>query len=320
MNKKTLKNSILLIITAAIWGFAFVAQSVGGDAIGPFAFNFVRFVIGAVVLIPVILVKDGITENRDKPKNAKEYKTLLIGGLFCGIALCIASNFQQLGINLGTTPGKAGFLTSCYILIVPILSIFFKKRCPWTVWVGVVITIAGLFLLCINPNEGFHVKTSDLIVLLCAFCFSVQIMIIDKYSPLVDGVRLSCIQFAVAGILSAVPTFIFDMKLDIKNINTIINSITQKEALITVLYAGVMSCGIAYTLQIIAQNGLNPTIACLLMSLESVFSVVGGWLILNQSLGLREIIGCCLVFSAICLAQIDFGSLRTKNKTDKYNH
>jgi len=306
MNKKTIRNSILLIITAAIWGFAFVAQSVGGEAVGPFAFNFIRFIMGSIVLIPVILIKDAITKGKQKPTNAKEKKTLFLGGILCGLALCVASNLQQLGINMGTPAGKAGFLTACYILIVPILGIFLKKKCPWTVWVGVVITLIGLFLLCMNPSEGFNVNKSDIIVLLCAFCFSIQIMIIDKFSPLVDGVRLSCIQFATAGVISAIPTFIFDMKADIANISTLINSVSQKEAIITLLYAGIMSCGVAYTLQIIGQNGLNPTVACLIMSLESVFSVIGGWLILSQKLSAKELIGCGLVFVAICLAQIDF--------------
>ncbi|MCQ2494106.1 MAG: DMT family transporter [Lachnospiraceae bacterium] len=314
MNTRRLRNSIFLVITAAIWGFAFVAQSVGGDAVGPFLFNFLRFVIGSIVLIPVILVKDTITHGKDKPISKKDYKTLIIGGILCGLSLCVASNLQQLGINMGTPAGKAGFLTACYILIVPILGIFFKKKCPITVWIGVVITLAGLFLLCINPKEGFSINASDLVTLACAFCFSIQIMIIDKYSPLVDGVRLSCLQFAVAGVISAIPSFIFDMKADISQINTVISALSHKEAIIPVLYAGIMSCGVAYTLQIVGQNGLNPTIACLIMSLESVFSVIGGWIILHEALSSRELIGCVLVFVAICLAQIDFENIKKRPK------
>lgn len=314
MNTRRLRNSIFLVITAAIWGFAFVAQSVGGDAVGPFLFNFLRFVIGSIVLIPVILVKDTITHGKDKPISKKDYKTLIIGGILCGLSLCVASNLQQLGINMGTPAGKAGFLTACYILIVPILGIFFKKKCPITVWIGVVITLAGLFLLCINPKEGFSINASDLVTLACAFCFSIQIMIIDKYSPLVDGVRLSCLQFAVAGVISAIPSFIFDMKADISQIGTVINALSHMEAIIPVLYAGIMSCGVAYTLQIVGQNGLNPTIACLIMSLESVFSVIGGWIILHEALSPRELIGCVLVFVAICLAQIDFENIKKRPK------
>ena len=310
MKRKTIINSILLVITAAIWGFAFVAQSVGGDAVGPFAFNFIRFVIGAVVLLPVIFIKDKITHNAQKPSTPADRKNLYIGSLFCGISLCIASNVQQLGITMGTSAGKAGFLTACYILIVPIIGIFLKNKCPWTVWLGVAITLAGLFLLCIKPDEGFNIQLSDIIVLICAFCFSIQIIFIDRYSPLVDGVRLSCLQFVVAGILSAIPTFFFDMKMNIANISVLLDSMLQKDAIITILYAGIMSCGIAYTLQIIGQNGLNPTVASLIMSLESTFSVIGGWLILNEHLILREILGCVLVFIAICLAQIDFKNIK----------
>lgn len=314
MNKQTIRNSILLVITAAVWGFAFVAQSMGGDAVGPFAFNFLRFHLGALVLIPVILIKDKITGNKHKPKNKDDWKTLIVGGVLCGISLCVASNLQQLGINMGTPAGKAGFLTACYILIVPILGLFLKRRCPWTVWVGVVIALAGLYLLCLKEGQAFSVELRDIIVLLCAFCFSIQIMIIDKYSPLVDGVRLSCIQFAVAGGISSIPTFIFDMKMDIHAMQDIVVSLKHPEAYIPLLYAGIMSCGVAYTLQIIGQNGLNPTIACLIMSLESVFSVIGGWLILHENLSLRELIGCALVFIAICLAQIDIKSSKNKEK------
>jgi len=152
-------------------------------------------------------------------------------------------------------------------------------------------------------------QTGDIIVLICAFCFSIQILLVDKYSPIVDGVRLSCIEFATAGIISAVPTFIFDMEANLFNAPALFSSMLSQDAIIPILYAGVMSCGIAYTLQIVGQDGLNPTVACLLMSLESVFAVIGGWLILNQSLALKELIGCGLVFIAICIAQIDFKSL-----------
>ena len=312
MNKKTLKNSILLVITAAIWGFAFVAQSVGGDAVGPYVFNVVRFIIGSIVLIPVIFIKDAITKGKDKPKTKADVKNLIVGGILCGISLCVASNLQQVGITMGTSAGKAGFLTACYILIVPILSIFLKKKCPWTVWVGVVIALFGLYLLCIKAGQGFSIETHDLIVFSCAICFSIQILFVDKYSPLVDGVRLSCIQFAIAGTLSAMPAYIFDIKVDFSNAEVVLNSMLQKDALVPILYAGVMSCGIAYTLQIIGQNGLNPTIASLVMSLESAFSVLGGWLILGESLSLRELIGCALIFIAIILAQIEIKKKKRK--------
>lgn len=313
MNVKKIRNSILLVITAAIWGFAFVAQSVGGEEAGPFIFNFVRFIIGAIVLLPVIGVKKALKKDASAPKTKEEKHTLLLGGLFCGLSLGIASSCQQAGITMGTAAGKAGFITACYILIVPILGIFLKKKCPWTVWIGVVLTLAGLFLLCINPSEGFRVSTGEILLIICAFCFSIQIMFIDKYSPMVDGVRLSALQFAVAGVISFVPTFIFEMNCNITKFTAVFCNCFKPAALIPILYAGILSCGVAYTLQIIGQDGLNPTVASLIMSLESVFSVIGGWIILGEKLSIKELIGCVLMFAAICLAQITPKS-RTKNQ------
>lgn len=304
MSAKKIRNSILLVITAAIWGFAFVAQSVGGEEAGPYIFNFIRFIIGAIVLLPVIGIKKALKKDDRAPKTKQDKKTLMLGGLLCGLSLGVASSCQQAGITMGTAAGKAGFITACYILIVPIIGIFLKKKCPWTVWIGVVLTLAGLFLLCINPSEGFKVSTGEILLIICAFCFSVQILFIDKYSPQVDGVRLSALQFLVAGIVSFIPTFIFEMKCNITNFPAILSNCTKPAALIPILYAGILSCGVAYTLQIIGQDGLNPTVASLIMSLESVFSVIGGWLILGEKLSVKELIGCVLMFVAICLAQI----------------
>ena len=315
MTKKTIRNSLLLVLTAAIWGFAFVAQSIGGDAIGPSAFNLIRFPIGALVLLPFIGIRKLAGKDSRAPHGKKDRKNLILGGMFCGLALCVASSFQQFGITLGTSAGKAGFLTACYILIVPILGLFFKKRCGFTVWIGVAITLVGLYLLCMDGS--FSVQFSDLLVLICALCFSVQILIVDHYCPIVDGVRLACIQFAFSGLFSIIPTFIFDMHCDISEIDGIINSLQNPNAVIPVLYAGVMSCGIAYTLQIVAQDGLNPTVASLLMSLESVFSVVGGCLILHQVPSLKEFIGCALMFVAICLAQIDPALFKKSRRIEK---
>ena len=302
MNTRKIRNSCLLMLTALIWGVAFVAQSAGGDAVGPYMFNSIRSLIGAAVLVPVILVLDQLNITQRKPVTKEDKKTLLTGGIACGVALCLATNVQQLGIYLGASAGKAGFLTACYILLVPILGLFLKKKCGWNIWVGVVLTLAGLYLLCMQ--DSFTLELCDGLLLLCALCFAVQILFVDHFAPLVDGVRLSCIQFLVCGILSAVPALIFDLPGTGAEFMAWVQVFGSPDAWIPILYAGVMSCGVAYTLQIVGQNGLNPTVASLLMSLESVFAVLAGWLLLDESMGPRELAGCGLIFAAIVLAQV----------------
>ena len=296
MRTGTLKNSLLLFLTAFIWGVAFVAQSVGGDAVGCFTFNGVRSLIGALVLIPVILFLDGqkkkeLGEGKFLEQKGDK-KTLLFGGICCGIMLCIASNFQQFGISF-TTVGKAGFITAMYILIVPILGIFMKKKVGRKVWLGVMIATVGLYMLCMT-SESFSLSKGDFLVLVCAGFFSLHILIIDHFSPKCDGVRLSCIQFLVCGVISMIIAFVFEDP----NLKAIFNG------WLPILYAGVMSCGVAYTLQIIGQKNMDPTVASLILSLESVFSVLAGWVILNQKLSMREFLGCALMFLAIILAQL----------------
>ena len=294
------RNECLLVLTALIWGIAFVAQSEGGDAVGPYSFNCVRSLIGAGCLMPVIALLDRLGFSKP-PQTREEKKTLLIGGICCGTALCIASNLQQLGINLGTAAGKAGFLTACYILIVPVLGLFFHKKCGWNIWLGVLITVVGLYLLCMNGS--FSLQFSDTLLLICAVCFAGHIMVIDHFSPLVDGVRMSCIQFAVAGVLSSIPMLISDVS-GAGGFAGWSAQFASWNAWIPILYAGVMSSGVAYTLQIIGQVGVNPTVASMLMSLESVFSVLAGWVLLGQALSARELLGCVLIFAAILLAQL----------------
>ena len=293
---KQMKNSLILLLTAFIWGVAFVAQSVGGEAVGCFTFNGVRSLIGGLVLLPVISFLD-----RQKKKELGEAafleqkgdrKTLMIGGISCGLMLCIASNFQQFGISF-TTVGKAGFITAMYILIVPILGLFMKKKVGMKVWLGVVLATIGLYMLCMT-SERFSLSKGDLLVLICAGFFSLHILIIDYFSPKVDGVRLSCIQFFVCGIISTVIAFIFENP----NVSAILSG------WLPILYAGVLSCGVAYTLQIIGQKNMDPTVASLILSLESVFSVLAGWVILKQTLSVRELFGCVLMFLAIILAQL----------------
>lgn len=302
MSRKKVRNSFLLVITALIWGIAFVAQSEGGKAAGPFTFNCIRSFIGGMVLIPVIKIIDKVNHENKKPVTKKEKNTLLLGGICCGTALFLASSFQQLGLYLGTPAGKAGFLTACYILLVPILGLFIKKRCGFNIWIGIVITVIGLYLLCMSDSLSFQL--SDLLVLICALLFAVHILIIDHFSPLVDGVRMSCIQFLVCGALGVFPMFFSEMGHSLEGIMKWVPNLATFSAWIPILYAGVMSCGVAYTLQIIGQNGLNPTIASMIMSLESVFSVIAGWIILNQTMGIRQLVGCGLIFVAIIIAQI----------------
>lgn len=296
MKTGKMKNSLLLFLTAFIWGVAFVAQSVGGDQVGCFTFNGVRSILGAVVLLPVIFFMDK-QKKRELGEEAflvqkGDSKTLMLGGVCCGVMLCIASNFQQYGISF-TTVGKAGFITALYIIIVPILGLFMKKRVGVKVWFGVVLSTVGLYLLCMT-SESFSISKGDFLVLICAGFFSLHILIIDYFSPKCDGVRLSCIQFFVCGVISMAAAFLFETP----NLTAIF------AGWLPILYAGVMSCGVAYTLQIIGQKNMDPTVASLILSLESVFSVLAGWVILNQRLSAREIFGCVLMFGAILLAQL----------------
>ena len=301
----------MLVLTALIWGSAFVAQRKGGDAVGPFTFNGIRSLIGSAVLIPVILVLNRVKPSEKTPKTPAEKRVLWIGGICCGTVLFLASSAQQLGMYMGTSAGKAGFLTACYILLVPILSLFLKKKCGWNIWVGMGITVIGLYLLCMTDSLRF--QTSDLMVLLCALLFAIHILVIDYFSPLVDGVRLSCIQFLVCGILSMIPMFLVEMQHSLSGIMVWAQNLQSLDAWIPILYAGILSCGVGYTLQIIGQNGLNPTLASMLMSLESVFSVLAGWLILQEKMGLRQLGGCALIFAAILLAQMPVDKFRKKN-------
>ena len=287
-----LKNSLLLLLTATIWGVAFVAQSVGMDYVGGFTFNMARSLIGSAVLLPVIwFMGRNSSKKAEEAQGSGSRKGLLWGGLACGILMCLASNFQQFGIKY-TTVGKAGFITACYIVLVPILGLFLKKKCSPFIWLAVAMSVAGLYLLCIT--DGFSIGKGDILVLICAVLFSFHILVIDYYSPKVDGVKLSCIQFLVCGILSGIPALIFEKP--------------EMSAVLTawqpILYAGVMSCGVAYTLQIIGQKNMNPTVASLILSLESCISVLAGWVILGQQLSAREIAGCVIMFAAIILAQL----------------
>jgi len=298
---KTTRNSLLLLITAAIWGFAFVAQCTGGIAIGTFGFNCIRFFIGSACLLPVIAFLDAKGLSK-KPKTKAEKRFLVLAGMACGTALCVATSLQQFGINLGAGAGKSGFLTTTYILMVPILGIFLSRKCGLNIWIGVLIALAGMYLLCMDGS--FTLALEDGVLLLSALAYSVQIMLVDYFAPKVDGVRLSCIQFLTVGILSFGPMVVTEIGFTEASVQAWVGAISSIPVWIAILYAGVMSCGIAYTLQIIGQQEVNPTVASLLMSFESVFSVIGGWLILDERLTARQFSGCGLIFLAVILAQL----------------
>ena len=297
--KQQIKSSLILLLTATIWGVAFVAQSVGMEYIGPFTFNAIRCVLGGLVLIPVILVLKKKKETGAENQEKEDKKTLWAGGIACGVILCIASNLQQFGI-MEASVGKSGFFTALYIVMIPGIGIFIGKRPGIKLWFCVALAVVGMYLLCMKDGS-FTIERADIMLLLCALVFSFHILVVDYFSPKVDGVKMSCIQFFVCGVLSAVG-MLFTETPDISNIQA---------AWLPLLYAGLLSCGVGYTLQIVGQKGINPVIASLIMSLESVISALAGWVILGQVLSPKEILGCVLMFVAIIITQIPIGNKKT---------
>jgi drug/metabolite transporter (DMT)-like permease len=308
MKKNSILGESMLLLSAIIWGLAFVAQRVGGSMIGSFTFNAVRMLIGGITLLPFIFFfrsknVQGVAK-RSKSDWVKHNKTLLIGGTLCGTVLFVASNLQQIGINYSTV-SKAGFITALYIIIVPVIGIFYKKRPNFSLWISIFIALCGMYFLCIT--DGFTIDSGDILLILSAFTFSIHILVIDHYSPLVEGVKLSCIQFFVCGSLSLIAMIFFE--------EPELSSILQ--AWLPILYTGILSCGIAYTFQILGQKRVNHIIASLIMSLESVFSALGGWILLGESLTVRESAGCILLFSAIILAQLPIDNMKLLFKKSK---
>lgn len=288
MNKFILKQSMLLLLAATVWGVAFVAQSVGMEYVGPFTFLASRSILGALVLLPVIKIRE---KNSGESKQTDK-KTLLTGGICCGTLLFLASILQQVGI-MYTTVGKSGFITAMYIVAVPIFGIFLKRKAGIRIWIGVALAVVGLYFLCMTPEAG-AIQKGDILTLLCAVAFSFHILTVDYFAPKVEGVKLSCVQFIVCTILAGIGMCFFETP-DVKNVLA---------AWLPILYAGILSSGVGYTLQIVGQKGLNPTVASLIMSMESVISVIAGWAILGQALSIRELLGCVLMFGAIILVQL----------------
>ena len=300
VNTARLRGNLLLLLTALIWGVAFVAQKSGGDAMGALTCNGVRSLICVCGLLIVIPIMDRLGFGQ-KPKTTAERRVLWKAGVPCGLAMFAATNLQQLGLAVpGVSEGKGAFVTALYIVLVPLIGGFFGRRATVLNWIGVLIAVAGLYLLCAMGETGFG--RADILLLLCALMFAVQIMLVDHYSPLVDGVRLSCIQFGVVGILNLPLMFLFENPTP-----TVLFAHAGE-----LLYLGLMSSGVAYTLQIIGQKDTNPTTASLLMSLESVFGALAGWLIAGHALSGYEIAGCVLMFAAIVLAQLPAPRRRRK--------
>lgn len=297
MKYNQMRQVVFPILAAFIWGTAFVAQDLCADSIGTFAFNATRYFIAVLALLVVILISDKLKKNKPtltaQEKKAGS-KQLWLGGLCCGAALAIASNFQQAGLVAGTDAGKAGFITALYVVLVPVFGLFFKRKVSLPTWIAVVLSVVALYLLCIKGD--FSLAPGDLLVLVCAVCFAVHILVIDHFTAYCDGVKLSCLQFLFAGIISTICMFIFE-DVDFAAILS---------CALPLLYVGIFSCGVGYTLQILAQKDSNPTVVTILLSLESVFAVIAGAIILKQQMTVREYIGCAIMFAAVILAQVQF--------------
>ncbi len=293
MNKQKLKGNLMMLLTALIWGTAFVAQSGAMDSVDPLSFMAARYLLGALVLLPVIAIFS-------KKQTNENTKTLWLGGTLCGVVLFIASALQQYGI-VYTTTAKAGFITTLYVIFVPVAGLFFGRRPAWIVWLGVALSTVGFYLL--TMTEGFTLALGDLLVLLCAVAFTAHIMVIDRFSPKVDGVKMSCIQFLICGLLSLIAACIFGPA----------TPAALASAWLPILYTGVLSSGVAYTLQILAQKFTDAVLVSLIGSLEAVFATLAGFVfwklgyIGNGDVTLRQLGGCLLVFIAVILVQLPIG-------------
>ncbi|MDD6800174.1 MAG: DMT family transporter [Firmicutes bacterium] len=298
------KGPLLLMLTAFIWGSAFVAQRVGTEHIGPFTFNFIRSVLGGLVLIPVILISGRKEAAKTGERGLPFYKdkTLLCGGMLCGFVLCFAMFFQQFGMSdPGCTSGKAAFITTLYIIFVPVAGLFMKKRPSPLVWISILVAAPGMYLLCMSGE--LKLGWGDISVLCSAVMYTAHIIVIDKFAPLTDCVKMSCIQFFTVALISLPCMLIFER---------IPSAQSLVQCWLPLAYAGIMSSGVAYTLQIIGQKYTPVSVAPLLMSLESVFAAIMGWILINETMTADQIIGCVMIFGAVILAQVP--APKRKNK------
>ena len=298
MQKTQFKGVFMLFLTAFIWGSSFVAQSLGMESVEAFTFNGIRTLFGAATLLPFIVIKDfiSIRKNGKPEKNTvrKNTKKILIGGSVMGIVLCIASNFQQYAFSYEDhSAGKIAFVTAFYMFFVPLFGLFLKKRVPLITWLCVVLGTIGLYFLCVG-EEGFSTITkSDILSFICAVFYAVHILVIEKFAPDTDAVKLSFTQFTVSGTFSVIIMFLIETPT-IANINA---------SILPLLYSGIMSCGLAYTFQIVGQKYTESTVASLIMCLESVFGILCGVIFLHEALTSREILGCVIMFAAIVISQ-----------------
>ena len=307
MERKALRGSLLLLLGSVIWGAAFVAQRVGMDHVGPFTFNGVRMLLAWLVMIPVTAFFEG--RNRKSPGYAAaDPKEQRLAGLLCGFLLFAASSLQQMGL-VTTTAGKAGFITALYVVLVPVAAwLLFRKNPGKIIWMGVALAVAALWLLCM-PAEGFELQSGDLLVLGCAVCFTFQILCVDRYAPRVSNVKLARDEFLVTGGLSMIVALAAEP----------VSAEGIREALIPILYAGIMSGAAGYTLQVLGQRDTDPTVASLIMCLEAVFAVLTGAVVLGEKMQPRETAGCILMFTAVILAQLSpvISSIRRNGRSHR---
>ncbi|MBQ9921567.1 MAG: DMT family transporter [Clostridia bacterium] len=297
MKKTQFKGVIILLLTAFIWGSSFVAQSVGMDSVDAFTFNGVRTLLGAAVLLPFIFIKDMLAKKKLSPEERKGYKIFdrktLIYGSVLGVILCIATNLQQFAFYHSDS-GKIAFITAFYMFFVPVFGLFIRKRVPFITWLCVAGGCVGMYFLCIDPSTSAEINPGDILAFICSIFFALQILAIEKFAPDVDGIKLSCIQFIVSGLISCILMFIFEEP----NVGNLLN------AAVPLMYSGFMSCGVAYTLQIVGQKYTEATLASLIMCLEAVFGVLCGAVLLHEILSGREIFGCIIMFISIVLSQL----------------
>ena len=289
--KKKMRGNLLLLVTALVWGISFVSQSVGMDYIEPNTFNGIRSILGGVVLLPVIFVLDAGKKKAGTYEKC-DRKKLLLYGTICGVLLCVAATLQTYGLK-ETTTGKSGFLTALYIIFVGVFYLFKERKVRLKIVSGVLLAVLGMYFLCLYGSE-INFCFGDFLTLLCAVVFAFHILAIDRFAPKTDGVKLACTQFLVCGILNCIIMVLFESP-DWELISMCRSAI---------LYSGIMSCGVAYTLQIVGQKYTDPTSASMLMSLESVFAALSGWVLLGESMNLWQIFGCALMFLSIVLVQL----------------
>ena len=293
------KGVFMLLLTALVWGSSFVAQGIGIESVDAFTFIGIRTLLGSVVLIPVFLIRDIIEVKRaglplKSLKSKVDVKAIKYGAIL-GVILCVATNFQQFAFYY-STPGKIAFITATYMFYIPIVSLFLKKKIPFITWICVVLAFVGLYFLCFKRGDLLSGKMNkgDILAMICAVFFTAHILVIEKFSPQCDGIKLSCMQFFVAGLISTILMFIFEQP----------QCSSIKKAAIPILYSGIMSCGVAYTFQVLGQKYVSAPVASLLMSMESVFAVLAAAIIINEKLSGREILGCAIMFAAIMISQV----------------